>query len=206
MLFAILSAGLWILVQYDEFLAKIPSYQQFFTLQNAFLLWVTFVVTKVLHEFGHGFACKHYKGECHSMGVLLLLFTPCFYCDVTDSWMLKNKWQRMTIAAAGMYVELFLASIATFLWWNSSPGLFHHLCFSVMLISSVSTVIFNINPLLRYDGYYIMSDWLEIPNLRTKSSRLFSESLRKVFLQREPKSSAEPRIELVSLLVVCILF
>ena len=79
-------------------------------------------VVKVLHEFGHGLSCKHFGGECHEMGVMLLVFTPCLYCNVSDSWMLPNKWHRAAIGAAGMYVELFLASIATFVWWFSEPG------------------------------------------------------------------------------------
>jgi putative peptide zinc metalloprotease protein len=129
-------------------------------------------VVKVLHEFGHGLSCKHFGGECHELGAMLLVFTPALYCNVSDSWMLPNKWHRAAIGAAGMYVELFLASIATFLWWFSTPGLLNHICLSVMFICSVSTVIFNGNPLLRFDGYYILMDILEIPNLRQKSTEI----------------------------------
>ncbi len=85
--------------------------------------------------------------------------------------MLPNKWHRAAIGAAGMYVEVVMASIATFLWWFSEPGLLNHICLSVMFVCSVSTVLFNANPLLRFDGYYILSDITEIPNLRQKSSR-----------------------------------
>ena len=80
-------------------------------------------VTKVIHEFGHGLTCKHFGGECHEMGVMFLVLTPCLYCNVSDSWMLPNKWHRAWIGAAGMYVELVIASICTFLWWFSEPGL-----------------------------------------------------------------------------------
>ena len=120
----------------------------------------------------HGLSCKHYGGECHEMGMMLLVFTPCLYCDVSDSWMLPNKWKRAAIGAAGMYVELILASIATYLWWWSHPGIFNQLCLDVMFVSSVSTLLFNANPLLRYDGYYILSDIIEIPNLRQKASTI----------------------------------
>jgi putative peptide zinc metalloprotease protein len=129
-------------------------------------------VVKVLHEFGHGLSCKHFGGECHELGAMMLVFTPALYCNVSDSWMLPNKWHRAAIGAAGMYVELCLASIATFLWWFSTPGLFNHICLSVMFICSVSTVVFNGNPLLRFDGYYILMDILEIPNLRQKSTEI----------------------------------
>lgn len=106
------------------------------------------------------------------MGLMFLVFTPCLYCNVSDSWMLPNKWHRVFIGAAGMYVELILASIATWLWWFSEPGMFNFLCLSVMFICSVSTVMFNGNPLLRFDGYYILMDILEIPNLRQKSTEI----------------------------------
>ena len=127
-------------------------------------------MTKVLHEFGHGLSCKHFGGECHEMGVMILVLTPCLYCNVSDSWMLPNKWHRAAIGAAGMYVEVVLASICTFIWWFTEPGLFNYLCLNVMFICSVSTVMFNANPLLRYDGYYILADILEIPNLRQKAT------------------------------------
>jgi putative peptide zinc metalloprotease protein len=103
---------------------------------------------------------------------MLLVFTPALYCNVSDSWMLPNKWHRAAIGAAGMYVELFLAAIATFLWWFSSPGLLNSIALSVMFICSVSTLMFNGNPLLRFDGYYILMDLIEIPNLRQKATEI----------------------------------
>jgi len=87
------------------------------------------------------------------MGIMVLVLTPCLYCNVSDSWMLPSKWQRAAIGAAGIYVEVVLASVCTFLWFFSQPGLFHNLCLNVVFISSVSTIVFNANPLLRYDGY-----------------------------------------------------
>ena len=116
-----------------------------------------------MHEFGHGLSCKHFGGECHEMGVMILVLTPCLYCNVSDSWMLPSKWHRAAIGAAGMYVELVLASLATFVWWWSEPGVLYYLCLNVMFICWVTTLIFNANPLLRYDGYYILADVMEIP-------------------------------------------
>jgi putative peptide zinc metalloprotease protein len=159
-------------VQFDEFSRRLPAFHEFFGPKNWFYLAITMGVVKVLHEFGHGLSCKHFGGECHELGGMLLVFTPALYCNVSDSWMLPNKWHRAAIGAAGMYVELCLASIATFLWWFSTPGLFNHICLSVMFICSVSTVMFNGNPLLRFDGYYILMDLLEIPNLRQKSTEI----------------------------------
>ncbi len=161
-----------VFVQFDEFSRRLPNFHSFFGPQNWFYLAITMAVVKVLHEFGHGLSCKHFGGECHELGAMMLVFTPALYCNVSDSWMLPNKWHRAAIGAAGMYVELFLASVATFLWWFSTPGLFNHICLSVMFICSVSTVVFNGNPLLRFDGYYILMDILEIPNLRQKSTEI----------------------------------
>jgi putative peptide zinc metalloprotease protein len=167
-----LSALLLVLVNFDVFRSKLPEFNQFFAAGNWLYLAIALGVTKVIHEFGHGLSCKYYGGECHEMGVMILVFTPCLYCDVSDSWMLPNKWKRAAIGAAGMYVEVVLAAIATYLWWNSHPGVFNQLCLDVMFVSSVSTILFNANPLLRYDGYYILSDVLEIPNLRQKATTI----------------------------------
>ena len=159
-------------VQYDMFRTRLPAFHEFFGPSNWFYLGITLGLTKVLHEFGHGLSCKHFGGECHEMGVMFLVLTPCLYCNVSDSWLLPNKWHRAAIGAAGMYVEVFLASVATFLWWFSEPGLLNHICLSIMFVCSVSTILFNGNPLLRFDGYYILSDIAEIPNLRQKSSKI----------------------------------
>ena len=174
-----LTAITLVLVNYQEFKGKLPTFQQFFAANNWIWLGATMAAVKICHEFGHGLSCKKFGGECHEMGFMMLVFTPCMYCNVSDSWMLPNKWQRVFIGAAGMYVELLLASIATFLWWFSEDGMFRFLCLSVMFICSVSTVVFNGNPLLRFDGYYITMDILEIPNLRQKSSEILKRWFQK---------------------------
>jgi putative peptide zinc metalloprotease protein len=166
------SALLLVLVNFETFRSKLPEFNQFFAAGNWLYLAIALGVTKVIHEFGHGLSCKYYGGECHEMGVMLLVFTPCLYCDVSDSWMLPNKWKRAAIGAAGMYVEVVMAAVATYLWWNSHAGVFNQICLDVMFVSSVSTILFNANPLLRYDGYYILSDVLEIPNLRQKANSI----------------------------------
>ena len=177
-----LSALSLVAVQFDEFHAKLPTFHQFFTVHNAFWLMVVLAVTKVIHEFGHGLTCKHFGGECHELGVMFLVLTPCLYCNVSDSWMLPSKWQRAMIGAGGMYIEIVIASICTWVWWYTQPGLLHNLCLSAMFVCSVSTVVFNGNPLLRYDGYYILSDIMEIPNLSQKATSVLGRTLGKVCL------------------------
>ena len=177
-----MSALSLIVTNFESFQNKLPSFESFFAANNWFLLTVVLGTTKVLHEFGHGLACKRFGGRCHEMGLMFLVLTPCLYANVSDSWLLKSKWQRAFIAAAGMYVELVIASIAVFVWWFSIPGLVHHLALNVIVVCSISTLIFNANPLLRYDGYYILADLLEIPNLRQKSSAMLSRVSANLFL------------------------
>ncbi|MDX1944966.1 MAG: HlyD family efflux transporter periplasmic adaptor subunit [Pirellulaceae bacterium] len=172
-----LTALALVAAEFDVFRARLPDFQAFFAAKNWLLLAATLAGTKVLHELGHGLACKRFGGQCHEMGVMLLIGTPCLYCNVTDAWMIPSKWRRAAIGAAGMYVELNLAAAATIVWWFSQPGLLHHLCLNVMFVSSVSTLLFNANPLMRFDGYYILADLLEIPNLRQKATAALQRKL-----------------------------
>jgi len=186
-IFFCISAGLLVMVQFDVFAARLPTFESFFSPSNAWLLVLVMGGTKVIHEFGHGLVCKHFGGECHEMGVMFLVLTPCLYCNVSDSWMLRNKWHRVAIGAAGMYVEFVLASVATYIWWfTDSSTVVNNLCLNIMFLSSVSTLLFNINPLLRFDGYYILSDITEIPNLRQKASQILNRKLGQWFLGLEP--------------------
>jgi len=185
----IASAMTLVLVEFDRFRNALPGFYTFFSPTNGLWLLITLGVTKVFHEFGHGLTCKHYGGECHEMGVMILVLTPCLYCNVSDSWMLPSKWQRAAIGAAGMYVEVVLASLATFIWWFSidASNLLSMICLNVIFISSVSTILFNANPLLRYDGYYILADLTEIPNLRQKATTILSRKMAEWFLGIEPQ-------------------
>jgi putative peptide zinc metalloprotease protein len=183
-----------VISQWKDFYDKLPDFQSFFNWWTIASFWVCLAGVKIIHEFGHGLTAKHYGGEVHEMGILFLVLTPALYCDVTDSWLLPNKWKRIWISAAGIYVECFLASIATFVWWYSTPGLLNSLAMATMFICSVNTIMFNANPLLRYDGYYVMADWLEIPNLRIKSTQFFGYLFQEKVLGLEiPVQSYLPR-------------
>ena len=124
---------------------------------------------KVLHELGHALACKHFGGEVHELGLMLLVFAPCLYCDVSDSWRFANKWHRIAVSAAGMLVEIVLAAVATIVWWYAQPGVIQLVAMNVMIVCTVGTLLVNGNPLLRYDGYFILSDLVETPNLWQRS-------------------------------------
>ncbi|MCS7016529.1 MAG: HlyD family efflux transporter periplasmic adaptor subunit [Gemmatales bacterium] len=168
----VMAAILLVASHWDTFLARLPAYHEFFSFKTVLYAWVSLGLIKVIHEFGHGLSCKRFGGEVHEMGFLFLCLSPCLYCNVTDAWLLPNKWHRIIIGAAGIYVEVMIAAICTFIWWWAEPNtLLSNLCLTIMVLCSISTVVFNGNPLMRFDGYYVLADWLEIPNLRERSNR-----------------------------------
>lgn len=138
--------------------------------KNLVILWLVFPCIKALHELGHGYAIKVLGGEVPEMGIMLLVLMPVPYVDASSSIAFREKWQRLLVGAAGMLVELFIASLALFLWLFLSPGFWRSICFNVIFIASVSTILFNGNPLLRYDGYYMLSDLLGILNLAQRGT------------------------------------
>jgi putative peptide zinc metalloprotease protein len=133
------------------------------------LLFLCYILVKSLHELGHGLACVRWRARCTEVGLLFLFFTPCMYCDTTDAWRLSSRWQRAAISAAGIYVELILATLAAITWLLTQDGTLHSVAANIMLICSVGTVLVNGNPFLRYDGYYILSDLWGVPNLSEQS-------------------------------------
>lgn len=139
--------------------------------QNLVLLGFCYPLIKLFHELGHGLATKIWGGEVHETGVLLLALMPVPYVDASSASTFPEKRRRMLVGAAGVMVELFLAVLALALWLNTEAGVVHSLAYNIMLIGSVSTLFFNGNPLLRFDGYYVLSDAIGMPNLSTRSTR-----------------------------------
>ena len=177
----VVTAVTLVAVQFDELQARLPETQALLTASNLLWLSLLLAIVKVLHELGHGLTCKRFGGECHELGVMLLVFTPTLYCNVSDIWMIRSKWQRIAVSAAGMGVEVLIAAAATLLWWFSQPGLFHTLCLNLMFLCGVNTLLFNGNPLLRYDGYFVLADWLEIPNLQQQSQTAVRSAVSRWF-------------------------
>jgi putative peptide zinc metalloprotease protein len=161
--------------------------------QNLFILWLTFPFLKAFHEFGHAFAVKKRGGEVHEMGIMLLVFTPIPYVDASAASAFRNKRERILVGAAGMIVEIFLAAIALFVWINVEPGPVRAVTYNIILIAGISSLLFNGNPLLRYDAYYILGDLLEIPNLGSRGIRYVLYLLQRYLLgvrDAEPPMSA----------------
>ena len=166
---------LWIIVVVAGFFQLIKHWDQFVLNRiSSFspndLLWfgITWLVLKLLHETAHGVTCKKFGGQVHSCGMLLLLLIPLPYVDVTSSWRFISKWQRIIVAAAGMMVEVFIAAIACMVWVAAEPGPLKYHAGNIIITATLHTLIFNANPLMKFDGYYMLSDFLEIPNLATR--------------------------------------
>lgn len=174
----------------ESFQRQWPRLDELLSARNLLWLAIALAGAKILHELGHAFTCTHFGGRCHELGLMLLVFTPCLYCNVTDAWMLRRRWQRIAISAAGIAVELLLASMAAIVWRYTQAGALHAIALNLVVVCSVGTILFNGNPLLKYDGYYILSDLVGIPNLWSESRAALAASLRR-WLTRRPATVSE---------------
>lgn len=172
---------------------------------NLLILVLVFPVVKIMHELGHGYATKKWGGEVHEIGIMFLVFMPIPYVDATAATALRDKRRRMIVAAAGMMVEVFLAALAMILWTNVEPGLVRAIAFNVIFLAGVSTLIFNGNPLLRYDGYYIFSDFLEMPNLGPRANQFIGHLMQKHLFRANVSTPESDRKEMIILVVYGIL-
>lgn len=178
-LFNIWGLLLWLIIIIPAFLLLAEHWQSLtnnlsdrvLSTNNLFILWVTYPIVKIIHEFAHGLAIKAWQGNVREMGLMFILFIPIPYVDATSSYHFISKWQRITVSAAGIMMELLLGAIAIYLWVSTETGVIHAFAYNVIFIAAVSTVLVNGNPLMRYDGYYILSDLLEIPNLAGRATK-----------------------------------
>ena len=182
--------GLLIHARWDEF---IDPTETVLATQNIPVLWTLLVVLKVFHEFGHAYACKRFGGNVPEMGAFFIAFTPCAYVDASASWGFPSRWQRIAVALAGMYVESILAMLALILWCVTPPGLLHSIALYTVILSTVVTVGFNANPLMKYDGYYVLSDLIGMPNLRADAQLAWSGLLKRICFGIRPELSGYSR-------------
>ena len=165
----VLPATLLAGVHWQELTANLSD--QILATNNLLLLWFVYPLIKLLHEMGHAYAVKSGDGEVHEMGIMLLVLAPIPYVDATASAGFRSTLRRMVVGAAGIVIELFLAGLAMWVWILVEPGLLRSIAFNVLVVAGASTLLFNGNPLLRYDGYYVLSDFLEIPNLGNRANQ-----------------------------------
>ena len=162
----------WNLLSHD-----IPLYYNFSkkTLGDLASFWVIFFVIGFFHESSHGLTCKHFGGEVHSMGFMFLYLAPCFYVDVSESWVSATRLQRLATIIAGIWVEMVLCGIAMIVWTNTATGEpIHDFAYEIILITGLAVIVINMNPLIKLDGYYFFTEWLGIPDLKERSTAFLS--------------------------------
>jgi len=216
-IFSPLGGIVWLIVVITAIVLMVPQWGQFSldyrnalsigaNPEKAAYLFIMFWLLKFCHEMGHAFSCRRFGGEVHEMGIMFLVFIPTPYVDASSAWAFPNRWARMFVGAGGMVVELFLAALAAFVYIATKPGVpvlglpLRELMTDAIMIAGFTTIIFNANPLLRYDGYYMLSDWWEIPNLQQKSKEyLLGLIKRHVFRikSQQPLPPVGQRIELL---------
>lgn len=186
-------AGLMLLVawkclgRFDELFAQTSG---LLSLSNLPILWIALVVLKVIHEFGHAYACRRYGGPVPEMGVVFIFLTPCAYVDANASWKFGLRRHRIAVALAGMYVESIIAGIAALVWAGTQPGLVHDIALNVVVLASLATVFLNLNPLMKFDGYYLFSDITGVFNLQGRATRFVKGWLGHLVLG-QPRPSDE---------------
>ncbi|KPA17423.1 peptidase, M50 family [Candidatus Magnetomorum sp. HK-1] len=140
-----------------------------------FVLWATVMSVIAIHELGHGLTCRRFGGECHEIGFLFMFFNPCMYANVNDAWLFENKRHQLYVTFAGCFIEFLVGSIAVYVWVLTQKGAFiNMLAFKVIVVCFFSAIFMNFNPLMKFDGYFALSDYLEMPNLRDRSKEYFS--------------------------------
>ncbi|TWU56053.1 hypothetical protein [Rubripirellula reticaptiva] len=169
-----LSAGL-VLSRSQQWMTLFGSLGMFLAQTSPVVLGIWFVITKVIHELAHAVMCRRVGSRCGSVGLLLLCGMPCPYCDVSDTSRNPSAWQRASVMLAGIYVELIIASLAALVWLGARDVVIQWHAFHLMFVCSISTLIFNANPLMRYDGYFVLADWIGSVNLRADSKNAFRD-------------------------------
>jgi len=189
MAFIVVAAFCLAMMRFHEIAIAMPTLGEFLGAPNLVLILCIFVTVKVFHEAGHAVTARMFGADCHEVGVMLMVFTPVLYTNVTDAWMLRRR-ERMWITAGGIAVELVIASVCLLLWSIAAPGTAKSLLLNTTILCSVNTLLFNGNPLLRFDGYFLLADALRIPNLAARASAVVQSLLRHVLTGR-----AEPSLE-----------
>ncbi|WP_235936022.1 M50 family metallopeptidase [Devosia aurantiaca] len=181
---ALVGTGIFLAVLHWAELTDAGS-EQLFSLQNIVFIAAIYPLIKALHEAGHAYATKAFGGAVHEVGIMMLILIPAPYVDATSATAFREKWKRVVVSGAGIMVEFSLAAVAMIFWVNAEPGFARAAAFNIMLIGGVSTLLFNGNPLLRFDAYYIMADLIEVPNLGARANKYFWYLVQRYFLGYE---------------------
>jgi putative peptide zinc metalloprotease protein len=169
---------------------------------DVFLLWATGLIIIAIHELAHGYTCKYYGGQVHEIGAMLFYFEPAFFCNVNDAWTFPELKARLWVTAAGSWSQMVVASVAAVVWWAATPGTaLYTMALSAVMMGGITSVLMNLNPLVPLDGYYALSDWLEVPNLRHRALGHLSWWIRShVFRLEAPMPPADEREQRIFLI------
>ena len=184
--------GIFLVIQQYESFAK--TFMYFFTFNGLLLYLVTLIFVKCLHELGHAFVAKHFGCRVSAIGIAFLVFFPFLYTDTTDAWRLRNHKERLLINFAGILTELHLALIATFAWAVLPDGGLKSVAFFIATTSWISSLVINVSPFMRFDGYYVFADWLKAENLQPRSFALARWQVRETLfgLNLSPPEELNP--------------
>jgi putative peptide zinc metalloprotease protein len=183
------AAGFMIWQGRADALATLPTLIQ---TNNLIVMWFVLIGLKIIHEFGHAYACKQFGGHVPEMGAFFILMTPCAYMNATSAWEFPQKHRRLIVGLGGMYFESMVAAIATFVWFMTEPSMTHSIAFQILFLASITTIGFNANPLMRFDGYFIATDSIEIPNLRSRAQHAVSNLAARVFVGVRGAENPDP--------------
>lgn len=182
--------AIWLVVsRFEEFT---QPFNGLLATDNLPFLWITFVVLKVWHELGHAYACKIYGGAVPEMGMILIAGTPAAYVDATSAWSFPERWKRLVVMAGGMYFESIVAIPAVFVWAFATSPLLTSCAWQLVMMASLITLLFNANPLMKYDGYFIASELVGIQNLRGRADQYLKAWLKRIILGIEPGKELSP--------------
>lgn len=210
--------ALWLVLMYFGLSALAGKSEQLLNQFNGVLspdnllwLYVAMVIVKLVHELGHGFCCRHFGrreggGEVHTLGIMLLVFMPVPYVDASSAWAFRSKWKRIFVSSAGMYAELAVAAIAAMVWARTASGTTTHaLAYNMIFVAGVSTLLFNLNPLIKFDGYFILSDLTDTPNLMQRSKEMLYYYVKRfAYGVPHPRRPSHSRVESFWLVVYAI--
>lgn len=190
-LIALAASGIVLIANWREFVSPLGT---MLALSNVPILWFLLVTLKAFHELGHAYACKRFGGSVPEMGVILMMGTPCAYVDASTSWSFPNRWHRMFVAMAGMYFESIAAMVALAVWLMTDTGHIHSAAQYAIVLSTVITVGFNANPLMRYDGYFILSDLINIPNLHRDAKSATAGMIKSILFGIKAPETTDSRL------------
>ncbi len=190
-------------LRWPQFTQALGDFYHFrFSGSDLVLLWLTVSVIIVIHELGHGYTCKHFGGHVHEIGAMLLYFQPAFFCNVNDAWTFPELRARLWVTAAGSWIQMVVASLAAIVWWLAAPDTtISQVALFALIFGGITTVLMNVNPLVPLDGYYALSDWLEVPNLRQRALAHLVWTLKTRLLRLDlPMPPADEREQRIFLL------